>query len=224
MSREDCLTLRDIKTVFTAVIEGAGGRVSDAHDDGARLFMRSILPWDCEVHPGDRLHAGTALRATDREVWVHPYVFREACTNGAIVAEAIHTRYLARLDDRPREAALAAVHEAVCTCSEGEAFADAAKKMRSACAQDATDAVNILMAIARFEDLGDDWRSLILDRFFSGADSSQFGLINAVTSLARDTRDPKRRWRLEELGGALCAAWDQTPRRVDSAAKSLVAS
>jgi hypothetical protein len=29
--------------------------------------------------------------------------------------------------------------------------------------------------------------------------------MNAITSLARDTRDPERRWRLEELGGGMLA-------------------
>jgi hypothetical protein len=30
-----------------------------------------------------------------------------------------------------------------------------------------------------------------------------FGFMNAVTAVARDTRDPETRWRLEELGGAV---------------------
>jgi hypothetical protein len=38
------------------------------------------------------------------------------------------------------------------------------------------------------------------------ADHTGFGLMNAVTSLARDTRDPDDRWRLEELGGGIGAA------------------
>jgi hypothetical protein len=37
----------------------------------------------------------------------------------------------------------------------------------------------------------------------TGPDQSAFGVLNAVTSLARDTRDPETRWQLEELGGAL---------------------
>jgi hypothetical protein len=32
-----------------------------------------------------------------------------------------------------------------------------------------------------------------------------FGLVNAVTSVARDQKDPQVRWRLEELGGGILA-------------------
>jgi hypothetical protein len=48
--------------------------------------------------------------------------------------------------------------------------------------------------------------AMILGRFTSGADRSRFGLMNAVTSVARDTHDPELRWRLEELGGGIPAA------------------
>ena len=41
--------------------------------------------------------------------------------------------------------------------------------------------------------------------FISGSDRNRFGLMNAVTSVARDTRDPDARWRLEELGGGIGA-------------------
>jgi hypothetical protein len=52
----------------------------------------------------------------------------------------------------------------------------------------------------------------ILDRFTKGSDRSRFGLMNAVTSLARDTRDPELRWRLEELGGAIPAGRVPSPK------------
>jgi hypothetical protein len=46
----------------------------------------------------------------------------------------------------------------------------------------------------------------IMDRFFEGRDPSRFGLMNAVTSVARDTSDPEVRWRLEEFGGGVPVA------------------
>jgi hypothetical protein len=45
----------------------------------------------------------------------------------------------------------------------------------------------------------------ILRRYEQGQDRSRFGLMNAVTSAARDTRDPELRWGLEELGGGIPA-------------------
>jgi hypothetical protein len=45
----------------------------------------------------------------------------------------------------------------------------------------------------------------ILEQFSAGGDPTRFGLMNAVTAVARDTRDPDDRWRLEEFGGAVGA-------------------
>jgi hypothetical protein len=42
-----------------------------------------------------------------------------------------------------------------------------------------------------------------MERFFQEGDRSRLALMNAVTSVARDTPDPEVRWRLEELGGGI---------------------
>ncbi len=41
--------------------------------------------------------------------------------------------------------------------------------------------------------------------FLESEDHSAFDLMNAVTAVARDQRDPEVRWRLEELGGGVPA-------------------
>jgi hypothetical protein len=57
----------------------------------------------------------------------------------------------------------------------------------------------------------------ILERFRSERPSA-FALMNAVTSVARDTRDPETRWRLEELGGGIAVRAAQGPRRTPGSA------
>src|SRR5947209_18288497 len=74
---------QDIKECFGREIAQLGGTVSDAYDDGARLFLRSVLPAMEEVRPGDRMQAGVGVRVTGGEIWVHPYTFRQVCRNGA---------------------------------------------------------------------------------------------------------------------------------------------
>ena len=44
---------------------------------------------------------------------------------------------------------------------------------------------------------------MVVERYFLGEDRSRYGLMNAVTAVARDTRDPEIRWGLEEFGGGL---------------------
>jgi hypothetical protein len=95
------LTTQEILTVLSDEVAARSGKVLDVFDDGSRLFARSVLPRVEEVRPGDRLQGGVALRSMDSQVWVHPYVFREVCRNGAIVAQALETRHLAGIDELP---------------------------------------------------------------------------------------------------------------------------
>jgi hypothetical protein len=58
-----------------------------------------------------------------------------------------------------------------------------------------------------------DIREPLLERFFGGVSTdpgyrrgderTQFGLMQSITAVARDQRDPEVRWRLEELGGGV---------------------
>ena len=46
--------------------------------------------------------------------------------------------------------------------------------------------------------------------------------MNAVTSVARDTRDPETRWRLEELGGGIAILAARGPGRSPDRAAATV--
>jgi hypothetical protein len=219
MSLDNRLTTAEIQAIFAEEVRAAGGSVSDTFDDGARLFTRSVLPGVRDVRPGDRLQGGVALRATGPDVWVHPYVFRQVCRNGAIMAHALQSEHIEGLEYLPPEEAASAVREAVQACCAEEAFTAAAEEMRSAVGTPIDTALNLLPMLshlpsgARAQVLGD-----ILDRFSREADRSTFGLMNAVTAVARDSRDPELRWRLEELGGGIPAGRTPTPLPDDRAA------
>jgi len=53
---------------------------------------------------------------------------------------------------------------------------------------------------------------MIYGRFAASDDRSAFGLMNAVTSVARDTEDPAIRWSLETIGGSMPAYFAQRSR------------
>jgi hypothetical protein len=198
-------TTAEIKALFAEEIAAAGGVVSDTFDDGARLFTRSVLPGLREVAKGDRVQGGVALRATEAEVSVHPYVFRLVCKNGAIVAHAIQTRHLEGEDFVTVEEFAGGVRAAVRDCCSPEAFTANAEQMRSAREMQADLALNLLPYLSRMSRavMPQIVRS-IMERFTGELDRSRFALMNAVTSVARDTADPEIRWRLEELGGGIC--------------------
>jgi hypothetical protein len=213
MTSSDWLTTREIGEVFAEEISTAGGKVIDRFDDGFRIYLRAVLRREREVRRRDRIQGGVALRATPEEISVHPYVFRQVCSNGAIRAHALETRQISRDDfqgaDAPRQSY--ALVEAIRVCCSEAAFAESAREMRSARSSKLDAALEMMSFLAR---MGHDPQmqaagAAILDQYFDrtrAKDRSRFGFMNIVTSVARDQRDPEVRWRLEELGGGIPVA------------------
>jgi hypothetical protein len=201
----------EIRDRFAQGLTEVGGTVIDVYDDGSRLFVRSVLPIRQEILPGDQLQAGIALKAAAEELSVHPYVFRQVCRNGAIVAHALETRRLQRVrasdGSEAAQEVLAELQEAISLCSAEEVFANVTDQMRSATQQPAD---TMVMTLAFLSHWPPQTRKYVVDQVLArqeqDGDRSQYGLMNAVTSVARDTPDPEMRWRLEELGGAIGAS------------------
>jgi hypothetical protein len=233
MSWNDSLTTAHILAVFTEEIAAHEGVVTDTFDDGVRLFTRSVLPRVEEVRPRDQLQGGVALRACGGEVWLHPYVFRLVCRNGAIMARAMQTRQLTDLGLYEAEQATEMLREAIRACCAEEAFTTATQEIRSARDTEADLGLNLLPLLSRTSRReASRLLAAIMDLFVGEGDRSRFGLMNAVTAVARDTHDPELRWGLEELGGEIAAgvpgpfpkipAANAAPRRRSEAAESSV--
>ena len=219
-AREYLPTTRQIRDTFAEAIASLGGEVPDVYDDGHRLFARAVLRADAEVRPGDRIRGGVAVRADGVDIQVHPYTFRKVCSNGAIAAHALETRRIERVESTEVFApsydvavVLAELRLAVEGCAAPEAFAKTTNEMRSAAEVRADIALQLLPSIANLpQQLAATVLPLIFQRFAADADRSAFGLLNAVTSVARDTRDPAVRWRLEELGATIPIRLRQRPK------------
>src|SRR6266852_1393915 len=116
MRLHNWLTTGQIKAVFKEEISAAGGTISDTFDDDTRLFARSILPHVREVRNNDQVQGGVALRATEEKIWVHPYLFRQVCRNGAIMAQALQTPLVERSEFEIGEEAAREMGAAVQAC------------------------------------------------------------------------------------------------------------
>jgi hypothetical protein len=206
MSHSIGLTTNRILAEFSEEIAARGGKVTDTFDDGRRLFTRSVLNLTQDVRPRDQLQGGVALKATEDEVSVHPFLFRQVCRNGAIMAETIATERLTNLDWREPDEAIRLIRAAVGECCREEVFCNSVEHMRSATELDVDLTLMMLPMLSRLSEQ-DNGQLLaqVLDRFFRDGDQSRFGLVQAVTSVARDTRDPGLRWDLEEFGGGIAA-------------------
>lgn len=206
------LTTGEIRAVFEEEIAGLGGRVEGFVEGAGEAFARSRLPWTREVGRRDRVFGGVALCAGPEALCVRPYIFRVVCKNGAVMARAMEAATIERGGAPDEEADL---REAIRVCGSEAAFVEAAGKMEGARDIRADVQLNLMLYLTRHP-FAAPWVREILRRFMAEGDRSGFGLLNAVTSVARDRREPRARWDLEELGGEiayLCAAAKAKPRR-----------
>jgi len=167
---------------------------------GGRLIARSILPKSGDVQPDDRLQGGVAIKAHGNEVSVFPYVFRVVCKNGAIMAQSIASRRISMMYEFDSERAVNDVREAVASCCAPGVFSSAMDDIRTTLNAPADLALNLLPFLNRVPSA---LIERIMERFFEDGDQNRFGLMNAVTSVARDAADPETKWNLEELGGGI---------------------
>jgi hypothetical protein len=200
----DRITTSDIDLVFRSVVTDAGGTLVDVYRDSTRIIARAVLPWAADVRPGDEHVGGIALRANLDEAVVHPYVVRQVCTNGAIRAQAIHTRRVDRLSEIPQEEALSTVRQAVRAGAVEEAFTSFVDEIASTVGA-ICEIPFLLMATLpdQVDPLAGELYTRVLAELVRGGDRSRFGLLNAVTAVARNTQDPELRWQLEVAGGAI---------------------
>ncbi len=215
---------QDICATVVEELAFLGGTVKDEFDDGRRLILRAILPMSDEVRPKDVVEGGIAVRAVGKEIEISPYLFRQVCRNGAIMPQVVETRCIRRVARGAPSEAVEAVkdqlREAVRACAAAEVFAHAIRQFRSATTREvAGDVFKLLMLLSRRRTIPADLQEQIVRRFSRAGDRSDFGLMNAVTSVARDQRNPEVRWRLEELGGAVPALRFPDVRPAGSAAE-----
>lgn len=202
---------------FSQEIARLGGAVTESFDDGKRLYVRSTLPGQREVRAGDNVQGGVAMRATETDVRVHPYIFRIVCANGAIRAETTQTRIIER--EQPLGNPIVILRDAVLACATPAAFDRSASEMRSAMQAEADFALSLMPFLKTLPpDEAERMLDSVLREFHHGRDRNGFGLMNAVTATARETRDPELRWKLEALGGGIGALLKpMTPIRRPSA-------
>jgi hypothetical protein len=206
MMFDGTLTTGRILDIFTEEVQTRQGRVTDTYHDGRRLFVRSLLPHVADARPNDSMQGGLALRATEDELSLHPYLFRQVCRNGAIMAQAIESLHVECLGVYSADEGTAMLREAIANCSQQRVFAKSLRGVQSLAMAEIDQLLNLIPYLSHFQQGGmEHFLAEILERYSLERDHTQFGFMNAITSVARDTHDPDDRWRLEELGGGMAA-------------------
>jgi carbon storage regulator len=197
-----------LAAVVQGEVERAGGNVIQSADNGRALYVKATLPEQAEVRPKDVVEAGIAVRVVGEDIAVHRYVLRRVCVNGAIMTQEAQSRRIARAgfaaDGESIDRVLGELREALRAVYKGQGFRADARRIRAAILKPADPAKDLnprLSGLPRH--VVPRLQVEIMRRFRQGGDPTLFALMNAVTSVARDTGDPCLRWRLEELGGAI---------------------
>jgi hypothetical protein len=209
----------EILEAFEHEVRDLGGTLRDVYAEGDLLYARAVLGDARDLRPDDRIHGGVAVRTHDTEVLVHPYTYRVVCTNGAVAAFATGSRVIERVElsapTAVTDRVLADLVEAVRACATSPALDLTVRAMRSAAERDADLLLQLMPVLPHMPPgVRASVMRTIVGRFEAEGDRSVLGLVNAVTSVARDTADPEIRWRLEELGGAMLARLPQPARPI----------
>ncbi|MGE0440099.1 MAG: hypothetical protein AB7L66_00720 [Gemmatimonadales bacterium] len=203
----------DLLEAFTEAVADHGGSVVGAVQNESFLIARALLPPAGTVAPNDPFKSGVAIRADAGEVWVHPYVVREVCSNGAILPRTLEAIELGDVGSWGPSGAAGAIRAAVSSCADVDLFQDNLRRFA------ATRIAPMDLALSALPGLGSPLVAgmavAILREFFQGGDRSLYGFVNAITATARDTADPLVRWELEAAAGAL--ATDRAPASLGQA-------
>ncbi|MEM7453926.1 MAG: hypothetical protein AAF456_06170 [Planctomycetota bacterium] len=194
------LAPNSVHNLFSGRIEALGGKILSSHTGDACLYARSTMPLAENLQAGDRVNGGVAIRMLDHEVQVSPFVFRQICRNGAIMSRELGSCEIS-VDPLDPGKTQEEVLEAIDACVRPEVFENNVSNIRGTIGRP-VDAGLALMVLENRWQLGDltrrIWHRLVRDR-----DRSKFGLMNAITSIARDEKDPEVKWKLELLGGRI---------------------
>ena len=196
------ITTEAIKDVFNDELYSRSGTEQDAYWDGDRLFIRGLLPQVEEVARDDELQNGIALRATETKVFVHPFILRKICDNGQVVSMTIASQ---EVDRQFTEASWVEVklRDAIDYCSQPKLFASNVFSISRAMTRSLDRDINLLSFFRQhLKGVSDQLVERIISRLFQ-EDATEYGLMNAVTSVARDTPDHEERWKLEEFGAKI---------------------
>ena len=198
-----------ISAVSDLALSEAGrfaGVVTEEFADKQRFYCRFLLPASDSVCSGDIVRAGIAVNVEGDRFVAYPYIHRRVCRNGAIRVQDAPGFSAMRLGVGARDDEIVSVSEemrqAIRNAAHPDMFVEFRKRFQSAAQTRADRFLNMLPRLSRQRARRRKvTERAILSEFERVGDESLYGLINAITATARDTRDQRVKWQLECLAG-----------------------
>lgn len=169
-----------------------------------------------EIREGDIIHGGLIIRNSEvgaSSFRVEPFLLRKICSNGLIGKHSLKRIHLGRQtaeegeiewsDETKRledKAFWAKVRDIIRNTFDRKIFLSWIKKMKEAVEIEIEKPKEAIDNVVKYAGLTEEQKNILLMHF---TEKTKYGLVNAVASLARDTKDVDERIRLEEIGGKL---------------------
>ena len=188
-----------------------------------RLYLKFAFPQtQLDVAVGDAVQSGVLVQNSEIGLGsfdVYPFIYRLECLNGMtrmVKGKGVKRRHVGKRIDETgviykqdtieaaAQAALLQCRDAVTTFADPEYFAKQVSDLRAAAESERVEKpVRAVEVLAKAQGFGftETEQESILERFIRSADYSQYGMLNAVTSLANDVESYDRASELEQLGG-----------------------
>ncbi len=181
------------------------------------LYLKAIdRTLTAEITRGDMIYGGLIIRNSEvgaSAFRVETFILRKICSNGLIGEHSLkkvhlghQTMEIGEIDwsDETRaledKALWAKARDIIRLTFDSSIFSSWVKKMRESTEIAIEKPIKAINNVARLASLSEEQRDDLLAYF---SEHTKYGLINAVTSLARETKNADEQIRLEGFGGKL---------------------
>ena len=211
---------------FIRVTDIYGGTIARDNEKRDKRYLASTFP-NCKeaIQPGDLINGGLALHLSPEKATLYQYTLRLWCANGMMRTQAGKAQEFNPYDEAAFDEAL---HEQYHYMAEQ--LKESASLFRQSLLHPAGESMpqyilQTLNALEARHSWEEGLASAVLEERALRARRShrpismlregisRFDLINAVTAMARDEKDPRMQWELEKLGGQLLEEVQASPHR-----------
>ena len=214
----------DLLTALVPPLLNSGLTVRSSQLTETRIYLQLVTDrLTAEVKKGDVVNLGLVVSNSEvgrGALSIQVLLYRLACLNGLVISEdlptfrRVHIGAEFKADDailseetrRTRDAAIWLQARDVISAAVSQTTLDkVVERMQGIARVELANPEKAVELVAKKFDLVEDERNSVMKNLISGADISQWGLVNAVTALANTVPSYDRAVDIESIGGRVAA-------------------
>lgn len=194
---------KKITELFTQKVSQYGGHVIQTSTNAEHVLIEATLTVSDTLLKGDYVQGGVALYYSPTLIAIHPYLFRLICESGLLIANTPEDCIIWQQGDaEPTEETLnTRLNTAIQCCTKKDTFSQTITSLKTSLSQEVILLKEIL-SLPRFTEDNSLLDELLKHAIIEDEDTA-FGLINTITSTARDINIPQTCYQLQKLAGEI---------------------